>query len=296
MGNLTGSSTKQRMATYKWKAAAEAAPKGTLVLVHGFAEHLGRYNHVADFFAKQGFEVCGIDHMAHGLSEGFDGFNGYINFDNLVENWSDFVLAEVASKPGPHFVYCHSTGGTIVFAALDRGLADKWCNLKAVAFSAPLLRQPGAIAQPLYCCPTCARNCLTCGLACGTCCKLPGVKDGQLSTDPTFEKATRADPLYWGWKANLSVVRALLAGTVEVQKKLDRPSYPFLIMVSPKDTLVDPATAKLFYEKAPSTVKELRTDEFANAAHEIHNEPEEKWRIPLGIARDFFARPELSSC
>merc|ERR1712232_1133394 len=187
------------------------------------------------------------------------GANGYIkSFDVLVGNWSEFVLAEVTSKPGKHFIYCHSTGGTIVFAALDRGLAAKWSNLKAVTYSAPLLRQPGAIAKPLYCCPTSVGCCLTCGLACGTCCKVPGVKDGQLSTYRALEKASHADPLYWGWTANLSVVRALLAGTVEVQNKLNQPSYPFLVLVSPKDTLVDPTTAKLLYERAPSIIKDFR--------------------------------------
>lgn len=42
---------QKRLATYHW---AVTEPKGLVVLVHGFGEHLGRYFHVANFFVKQG--------------------------------------------------------------------------------------------------------------------------------------------------------------------------------------------------------------------------------------------------
>jgi len=42
---------QKRLATYHW---AVTKPKGLVVLVHGFGEHLGRYFHVANFFVKQG--------------------------------------------------------------------------------------------------------------------------------------------------------------------------------------------------------------------------------------------------
>ena len=56
--------------------------------------------------------------------------------------------------------------------------------------------------------------------------------------NPTFcngetKAAAEKDSLYFGWKANFSVIRALLQGTVQAQKQLQRPSYPFLVMVSP---------------------------------------------------------------
>ena len=43
---------QKRLGTYHW---AVTEPKGVVVLVHGFGEHLGRYFHVANFFVKQGW-------------------------------------------------------------------------------------------------------------------------------------------------------------------------------------------------------------------------------------------------
>eukprot|EP00913_Durusdinium_trenchii_P027924 g26183.t1 len=85
----------------------------------------------------------------------------------------------------------------------------------------------------MYCCPTLSTCCLSCGLACGTCCLIPGIKPAQLSGYKAFLAAAEKDSLYFGWKANFSVIRALLQGTVQAQKQLQRPSYPFLVMVSP---------------------------------------------------------------
>ena len=47
------------------------------------------------------------------------------------------------------------------------------------------------------------------------------------------QEATRKDPLYFGWKANLSMVKTLGNGTVTALQQLKQPKYPFLVMVSP---------------------------------------------------------------
>ena len=47
------------------------------------------------------------------------------------------------------------------------------------------------------------------------------------------QEATRKDPLYFGWKANLSMVETLVNGTVMALQQLKQPKYPFLVMVSP---------------------------------------------------------------
>ena len=40
------------------------------VLAHGYGEHIGRYNHVAEAFRQAGAAVVGPDHQGHGTSEG----------------------------------------------------------------------------------------------------------------------------------------------------------------------------------------------------------------------------------
>ena len=39
-------------------------------IVHGVAEHIGRYDPVARFLASHGYLVCGEDHLGHGLTAG----------------------------------------------------------------------------------------------------------------------------------------------------------------------------------------------------------------------------------
>ena len=44
----------------------EGSPKAVVQIVHGVAEHVGRYEEAAHFLAGHGFAVCGNDHLGHG--------------------------------------------------------------------------------------------------------------------------------------------------------------------------------------------------------------------------------------
>ena len=43
---------------------------GAVVLVHGYGEHIGRYEHVAKALNDARWNVHGLDHVGHGHSEG----------------------------------------------------------------------------------------------------------------------------------------------------------------------------------------------------------------------------------
>jgi alpha-beta hydrolase superfamily lysophospholipase len=45
-------------------------PQRIVVLVHGYGEHIGRYEHVAAALGESGAVVWGHDHVGHGRSEG----------------------------------------------------------------------------------------------------------------------------------------------------------------------------------------------------------------------------------
>ena len=49
-------------------------PKAVVLLAHGYAEHAGRYGHVAKRLTDAGYAVYAIDHWGHGLSDGEGGF------------------------------------------------------------------------------------------------------------------------------------------------------------------------------------------------------------------------------
>lgn len=103
-------------------------PKGDVVLCHGFAEHMGRYAHVADAMVTAGYRVRGLDLRGHGKSDGKRGH---------VRRWSDYcddLLVAVARAPSEPFVVAHSMGGLV---ALDL-IRDH--AIRGLVASSPLLR------------------------------------------------------------------------------------------------------------------------------------------------------------
>jgi alpha-beta hydrolase superfamily lysophospholipase len=95
-----------------WVSAIPAEARAHLVLVHGYAEHIGRYGHVMDDFASHGLAVHGFDCRGHGKSEGQRGhvkqFAHYL--DDL-----DLVLERVRVAAGDKKVFLlgHSHGALI---------------------------------------------------------------------------------------------------------------------------------------------------------------------------------------
>src|SRR5207237_556199 len=95
--------------TREWDAAPARA---TVALVHGLAEHSGRYEHVGRALSEQGFSVRAVDIHGHGRSEGFPGqVSG-------VAQWHDdtaavLQLAEEAAPGRPVFLLGHSLGSLI---------------------------------------------------------------------------------------------------------------------------------------------------------------------------------------
>ena len=92
----------------------EGRPRGVVQIVHGVAEHTGRYDPVARFLAARGYVVCGEDHLGHGKTVD-DGKYGYFG---KRDGWT-LVTADVRQLrvlmgekfPGvPYFLLGHSMG------------------------------------------------------------------------------------------------------------------------------------------------------------------------------------------
>lgn len=102
----------------------QGQPRGVVQLVHGVAEHMGRYDHVARFLNEQGFVVCGEDHLGHGLTVD-DGKYGYFapkgGWDFLVEDIRRLRELEGENYPGlPYFILGHSMGSFLTRTYLIR--------------------------------------------------------------------------------------------------------------------------------------------------------------------------------
>lgn len=92
--------------------------KKRIFIVHGIAEHLDRYDHVAQFLNQNGYSVIRFDLRGHGKSEGK---RGYIkSFRDYIE---DVQTVFDAHKGRHNVLFGHSMGALIthLFMTQDNG-------------------------------------------------------------------------------------------------------------------------------------------------------------------------------
>ena len=77
-------------------------PRKHVHILHGMAEHIGRYQEFARFLAKRGFVVTGHDHRGHGRTAERNGTQGFFSehngFEQVVKD-----AEEVIKKVRTHF-------------------------------------------------------------------------------------------------------------------------------------------------------------------------------------------------
>ncbi|HEC62742.1 MAG TPA: alpha/beta hydrolase [bacterium] len=91
-------------------------PVGTVVIAHGYFDHVGAWNHAIWYLVGESFAVLAFDFPGHGLSSGESG--NIEDFSEYLAVFSRFVDLARAQLPGPvHFVG-HSMGAGIVIEYL----------------------------------------------------------------------------------------------------------------------------------------------------------------------------------
>jgi alpha-beta hydrolase superfamily lysophospholipase len=97
------------LALYEWPSQD---PHHIVILAHGYAEHLGRYDHVAEFLTARGAVVAGPDHWGHGRSGGDRVLID--DYEPVVADLHTVVGAVRARHAGlPLVLIGHSMGGMI---------------------------------------------------------------------------------------------------------------------------------------------------------------------------------------
>ncbi len=126
----------------EWFApAAAAAPRGLVVVSHGYAEHCGRYHEVANVLVGAGAAVLTYDCRGHGKSTGARGhvgrFSDYLDDLEAAVAWGRGAIAELGVTEPKLILLGHSHGSLIVL----RELTDRSRSLGASAavVSSPFL-------------------------------------------------------------------------------------------------------------------------------------------------------------
>ena len=118
-----------------------AAPRGTVLIVHGLGEHGGRYAHVAAQLNAWGWRVMAHDHRGHGRSGGERG--RIASDETLLRDLARVIDAARAEQPGPLLLLGHSLGGLIAARFVAEGLQPQpaaWSReVQALVLSSPAL-------------------------------------------------------------------------------------------------------------------------------------------------------------
>lgn len=251
-----------------WRSWLAREPSGVIVIVHGLAEHGGRYRETAEAFATRGWAVYAGDLRGHGVSPNPRGARR-VHVDRFTDYYRDvdsFVALARQRHPGlPLFLLGHSMGGLITLSyVLDRpeGLAG------AVISSPALGVHPGR--RP----PRLLRLLVSLLERVAPRLRFPNDLDTDgISRDPSVVRAYREDPLVSNrvsarWYAE--IIRAM----GRAHEKAGSLRIPVLLMQSGADRLVDPAAPARWSQTAPAGQVEFVN--WNGLYHEMFNEPEKQ--------------------
>ncbi|MBM7062451.1 alpha/beta hydrolase [Pseudomonas sp. UL073] len=114
-----------------------AQPRGTLLLQHGYYDHVGLYRHLIAWALAQGFAVLACDLPGHGLSSGERASIGdFADYQAVLHCL--FGEAAALGLPTPWHLCGQSTGGAILIDYLLRGTVR--AEIGETLLLAPLVR------------------------------------------------------------------------------------------------------------------------------------------------------------
>ncbi len=228
---------------------SDAPPDRIVLIVHGYAEHGGRYAHVAAALNQRGSVVYADDHLGHGRSDGERAL--ITDFEHVGDDLHTLASIARAEHPGiPLVLVGHSMGGLLIGRFAQRwpdevaGLAFCGSVIGDWQWARDVLRQP----------------------------ELPYIAfdPAAISRDPQAGAEYAADPLVYHGQYK----RGLLEAEVKTLDRFDRDighlTMPVLFLHGTGDPFVP-------YERSLAAVRQMPTEDltvhvYDDARHEVLNE------------------------
>ncbi len=253
---------RQHLFVRRWPAVGHA--EGTVQIVHGLGEHIGRYAGVAETLNQAGWHVLGHDQRGHGQSSGP---RGVIPKPDAPLQDLSLVMDTTRTQHGRHVLLGHSMGGLVAARFVAEGLAAHpapwYRDVHALVLSSPALDPGMNAAQKLL---LATLGTLAPDLAVGN-----GLKPAWISRDSAVVAAYNTDPLVHN-RVTPRLVNFILAGAKAVMQAAPRWQTPTLLLWAGADRCVAPAGSQRLAAAAPKPVLTARC--FGAMFHEIFNEPE----------------------
>jgi alpha-beta hydrolase superfamily lysophospholipase len=250
-----------------WPAADPA--RGTVLIVHGLGEHIGRYAALAARLNAWGWHAVGHDQRGHGRSDGARG--AIARRDALLHDLALVIDAVKAGLPSPLVMLGHSLGGLVAARFVAGGTqangadAPWFREVDALALSSPAF-DPGMNATQKLLLAVLGR--LAPGVAVDN-----GLKPEWISRDAAVVQAYKTDPLVHA-RVTPRLVRFIVDSAALIAERAGAWRVPTLLMWAGADRCVAPAGSRDFAVAAPRVL--VHAQEFNTCFHEIFNEPEKE--------------------
>jgi len=239
---------------------------GVILIVHGLAEHGGRYADTARYLAGTGWAVYACDLRSHGLSP--DGHRpGRVHVDDFSDYALDvdalLNLARDRHPDLPPVILGHSMGGLIALSyALDHpdSLAGAIISSPALG-THPDFQPPLALKLMVTVLSRLAPRALFSS----------GLDTNAISRDPAVIQAYVSDPLV-SEKVSARWYGTMMKAISDANSRAASLRIPMLLMQSGEDVLVDPAAPGRWAAAALPNLVDLVV--WDGLYHEMLNEPE----------------------
>jgi alpha-beta hydrolase superfamily lysophospholipase len=250
------------------------APARVVVLVHGFAEHSGRYEELAGFLAERGCGVHAYDQRGHGRSEGP---RGHVrSFDAFLDDLGRFVeLVREEHPDAPLTLLGHSMGGLVSLAFL----VERRPRIASAITSGPALVVDGVSAWRRTLARLLAQLWPRLSIP-------AGLDPEGLSRDPEVVRRYLEDPLVFR-RMSAGLGAALMGAAGRTAGRAAEIQVPLLMLHGEEDPLCPVGGSRAFFEEVATQGSALRV--YPGLRHEIFNEPERRtvyedlWRWLEGV-------------
>ncbi|KAJ3059734.1 hypothetical protein HDU98_004221 [Podochytrium sp. JEL0797] len=241
-----------------WKPTGEV--KAKVIAIHGYGEHIHRYDHVFAKFAEAGILVKGMDNRGHGRThlKNRKSRKGFVaSATQVLDDMLQLNSLPVAGVPGeqslPTFVFGHSLGAAFALNLVVLR-KDSIPNFRGVIAQAPCFRsfaKPGKQISPLL-----IRVVdLVGGTFLGKLSIQTALELEVISSDATEQQRYKEDSLNHS-TLSLRLGRLMLSRLPKaVLGSVDKFDAPILVHHSVCDQLTDSAVSRKFVESIASSDK-----------------------------------------